>query len=855
MKRYFNVLAVLAVCVVSFGFLNCPENWVEPVRPKTELISVYIQPVDLDLNNMPINRPGVKALEVEAIPTPILENDWMDNFYNITEADSEELWFLLQAHIETARVVASVTEGCTVQWGIGTSGTRPAFFTNPNQPLPFVNNDMIYIKVSTRDDKYSSYYRIFARLASPVTLISGLTIAGRELPIAFDDGNESWDALKIDEEKELPLSIAYGEGLAGASLLVTKMDDNSYVKYAMVPRSVDYTTYTVDQLDFKYSENEPITVFNPEKGEDEIKMGSSIVLNDQDVIIAQVLAQNENDKNYYKFRVSVGRIATIAKLTLNTVEVGGLGLPSSAWSDVIAGAFGTAEANPLADSYIAAVNVELQDPDASWEFAKADKNKPSQPPAFSLPGSGTIDISNKDFVVLKIMSKSPLLAGGSDPAVTMYYQVRIDFLAAQIKDQPLSAVYYVQSFDYPRTPVHLEATGNTYQRVLISAQGSVTLDKTIQPLSVTLDRAVEEPTYQWYTANSWYGGYGFDRYGHVVGDPPCPGGVQHEGITCVGFLIDANSPGFSDGYHPSTDRGGLDEKNNISFHNGGNSFYRLPIGYPLDAPKLDYDFARRGGYSSGNSGSNGPAGFPGGFMLPYPGIKISAADGGTSATYTPKIGAATRPFISGYSNQTQYYWVVVTGKNGRTIESERAVIVTEWGEKWEKGEPTGDKVTKKHHIVDLNKDLGSPKRNLVPFTFKREKALIPITFPSGFNVWDYSVATIQAVFYLADGRTWIQNWTQGDIGFERNGVGQVLYYNLTNNNATLGLSGDSKEPQGANLEDTPTHVVVKPAGEKPVNRMPDFLADGITPKNINDAQGWFCQYIEIVELRFEGPKR
>jgi len=207
--------------------------------------------------------------------------------------------------------------------------------------------------------------------------------------------------------------------------------------------------------------------------------------------------------------------------------------------------------------------------------------------------------------------------------------------------------------------------------------------------------------------------------------------------------------------------------------------------------------------------------------------------------------------------------VVVTDRsNGRTVTSERAVVVTEWGEVWDLGRPTGTKVDKKHYIVDLHNIVpkgqvgihGSPL-NPTPFTFKREKYAIPLTFPADFDIMNYKVCTAQARFFFKDGTPWIQNWTQGDLYFNQGGVQQVGYYNLTNNNGTLGLAGDSKEPQGADLLVTPDEVVIAPAGEKPVDLKPPFEDDGVTPVNTNDAQGWFCAYIELVELRFEGPKR
>jgi hypothetical protein len=145
---------------------------------------------------------------------------------------------------------------------------------------------------------------------------------------------------------------------------------------------------------------------------------------------------------------------------------------------------------------------------------------------------------------------------------------------------------------------------------------------------------------------------------------------------------------------------------------------------------------------------------------------------------------------------------------------------------------------------------------------------------------DYSIMYAQARFYLTDGTDWIQNWTNGNLSFERNmeadevtpyPIGPydtankskiiTLYYNLTNNNATYMMNGDSKEPAGADLDKIPTHVVVIPSGDhrKGGNKdgYPPLDANGRAAASIvgTDLQGWFCGHVELVELRFEGPAR
>jgi len=842
-RKIFSMAAAIVVAVMLFTTCG-DESWVVKERPSFGLVSLTVQPVSF-AGELPVDKPGVEPLEVEIIPEPIIEANWNDPSYNLAEGDSEELWFLLEEDTETARIIATATEGTVISWAVGTTGDdRPPVFKRPGAPLEFGNDNVIYIRVAmqkyTGDVQYCNYYRIHARLASPVTLMSLISVADRETKTPYDAGGSTWETAKnmdrhdpnagkdgamtpAEKRGELDISITLKEGQLGSDIIATKNDDNSSVSYAIIRG--DYTTYNESQLQFtNFEGDKTITVWDPSvgtAGEYVDYAGVNMAFQDQDWLIAKVTAQNLHDVNYYKFRVSVGHIAAIKKLTLTSIEseedgpateseVTGVGVPNTAWDKVILGNYATANRNPEFS-----VAVELEDEDGGFEFVRINAGGGgASPPTFTDPATITFD--NKQGLAIKVKSATGL---ATTPAVTMYYKVQVDLLTAVIIEQPKSAVYNVVSHTLQPANVPNAAYDG---RILINAAGTVTLKEgTVAPLEAVLNRTLDPATttYQWYTANSWYGGYGFDKDGRILGDP--------------GFIYDD--------YHPKTARGpgegGYDEKNNVSFHNGGNEFYRLPIGSYPDSLKV-------------GDGLN--------FKAIHDALLIPGADG---PTYTPVIDASKRPFIAGQSNQTQYYWVVIKDAEGRSVTSERAAILTEWGTKWDLGKDTGEKVDKMHHIVNLNAykeggpGLQESPRNVVPFTFHREKRIIPITFPAGFNIMNYSVATIQAKFYLGDGTVWIQNWTQGDVGFERNGVGLVLFYNLTNNNAAVGLAGDSKEPQGASITETPTHVVIKPAGEKPPKDKPPFQDDAKTPKANNDAQGWFTPYIEICELRFEGPKR
>ena len=770
---------VFALCFIACLLISCADPVKTEQRPPIALLSLKIQPIEM-INGMPENRPNVAAMVVDRIPAPIIETDWDDSYFNLSEADAEQLWFLLDAHVETARVVATATGDCRIQWGVGNSGKRPARFSGTGEPFTFGDNDFIYIMVSTRDEKYRSYYRIQARLASPVKLLSNLSIGeigydheGKEIVINPRKA-EYPDWIQPDDSIEGEISITLGEATDSKIVVVpAKFDVNSTLEY-----STDGVSFTSN---------------------------NNLSFNDNDVLYVKVIAQNQNDENIYKFRVSVGHIVTIAKLEMDTFEVSRMGVPSlvlgnheDAFDAAVPGSFGTAD-QPAAGF---SVRITLEDKDGDYEFGLLT-NDSSGIDDVDWKGSNSTDkiiFNNKDKLAIKVNSATK---NGIEPVTCMYYKIQVDLLAALINKQPQSAVYYIDSSSLPK-PYYGPITSDPRSYIDVAGDYDFPVTPAVADLSVELDRTGTF-TYQWYTANSWYGGYGFDEIGKIVGEDDCHVGIEP----------------YSK-YHPSTERGGFDEKNNVSLHNGGNQFYRLPI-------------------------SNEDA-----IIIPE----------GTGATYRPPVDLSRRPFLAGYSNQSQYYWVVITDEMGYQVTSERCVVITEWNEVWDLGRPTGTKVDKKHYIVDLHTIVpanqegihGSPM-NPVPFTYKREKYIIPMTFPADFDIMDYSVCTAQARFYFRDGTPWIQNWTQGDLYFNENGVQQVGFYNLTNNNATLGLAGDSKEPQGADLLVTPDAVVIAPAGEKPVDEKPPFEADGVTPININDAQGWFNAYIELVELRFEGPAR
>ncbi|MDR2576054.1 MAG: hypothetical protein LBC52_06390 [Treponema sp.] len=765
-----RVLPILLAVGIISTLCTCIYDPAKKPEPQAELLSLKV---------------GTRV--VTAIPEPLPDKDWDNEDYIVGGMDTGRIVILSEGDTEGVIITPEVNPGATALWAVGSFGNRPGNFGNPRVPADFGMEDYLYIKVTADDGITSNYYRFGPAMASPVKELVNVTVAGRD-PVKQSKAYASIAAAQAD-------IVSPGAGDAGriaitlreatgALVIGEPQDENAVLRYAYAERNTAIPTLD----DFGYTDvyTDPDTEVSVNTFVHDFRTD-----NTASILYVEVTAQNETDVNYYAYVMEAGRMATIARLDLEGArgwaEVVGKGTEHGVFGSVLPGSF--ASADQKTDGFD--VKITLNDIDGSYEYAKIASLNSAQPTT-GWQKAGKLKFDHGNALAVRVSS-----ARGNAGDVR-YYKVQINLQAANFLAHPASAVYY---YFNENTNVGPGADGapdfDWYENIKLKEGGAYKFDKNdsrfqtqadVKPLSVTLDRTGNF-SYQWYEANSWYGGYGFDKNG-LIAWVDADGNTHRE----AGFITDDDHPG------------GLDEKNNVSLHNGGNQYYRLPV----------------------------------------KGEPIPASEGGTSPTYTPPI--SRRPFIAGYSHESHYYWVVVTDEQGLKATSSRATVVVERDPRI------------KHHIVDLNAyinggiGLQEPPKNQNAFTFKREKRIIPVTFPAGFNIWDYSVAVVQATFFLVDGTPWIQNWTQGDIGFEKDGAELVLYYNLTNNNATLGLSGDGKEPQGGSLEEVPSHLVVKPAGEKPPKQMPPLNSDG-TPKEDGDAQGWFTPFIELVEVRFMGPAR
>jgi len=759
----------------------------------------------------------IGKVRIPVIPEPVDSFNFEGEGYDVSNMALEIAPLERSSDTESTRLKPKVSRGAKVKYGIGTEDQIPFIFSDVRVLANFDDGDYLYFQVTAEDGSNANYYRFNVWVQSPVIDLEEVYIGD---VVTHEEENDKGDMVTIvDEDNRMMATLATPSSdlkaamLASSGLLDIMSSQSANAEIKVTP--------AYSNVSLRYA----LTSKNDEKP----VFGTSNKFNlaDQKNLFIEVTAENKVDVAYYRFKVNVGRIATIKSLTFigtGDVEfaIASKGNPGSAYGAALPGSFETAEM-PV-DGF--KIKFELTDPDAKeCTYILHPKTSTATPqfPVLGSPPPVKVVFNGANRLVLRVISENM--------QNVQYYKIDVNLLAAIFTKQPKSEYYYYYDDDTWVGPgkdennvVHPKINWYTYAaKNFMESDGTTPIPqatikseilpkmKTVQPLTFELDRSGSF-TYQWYEANSWYGGYGFDADGKILYYYD----ADKDAIPEDGFVGgDANDPST---YYVK----GFDEKKNVSFHNGGNQFYRLPV-------------------------------------------KGRLITGATSATYTPDINK--RPFIDGFTSETHYYWVEITDNSftpPRKVVSKRAAIVSERHPR------------KKHHIVNMYAYEGHPygdlylkgntdnpdeitetgaARNPNVFTYQRETYEIPVTFPADFNINDYTVSTVQALFWLIDGTPWIQNWTQGDIGFGKNkGTDRVMYYNLTNNNGTLGLVGGGKEPGGGTVDFKPKYIVVKPAGEKPVKQLPPLDANNKPIPN-NNAQGWFTGFIELVEVRFEGPAR
>lgn len=754
---------LLALAVLCAGFIACVDQSVMPVGKEADLVSMTVGNVS-----------------VKEIPAAIASSIW-DGDSGIYSADFSSVFFNKESDITNARIRLKLSRDATAEWGIGSLSTRPGEFYNTKVPATFESDEFIYIKVTAGDKGKVNYYRFYTKVFSWVTDLASVKIREREAKVATPtDKIEVITAADAASGMMGSLSVTIADSL-NALVEAETFDPNATIRFGHIKGP--------GAPEFKSVEER-------------------ITFEDQDYLYVEVTAENTIDINYYKFRVSVGRMATIAHLILKNptkgFEIFGTGQPNALYAVATAGEFATAKSDQPSGGFD--VEITLDDPqgDYAWQIYTT---LPASMNSQTVLDKQKKAFNSKDYLVVRVHSKN-----GN---VYNYYKIQVTLLAANITEHPKSAWYY---------------------RADVKSQGASDDGKhDVAPLTILLEGGNSGYSFQWYEADSLFGFYG--RHGMS-----------------------------------------LDEKNNISTINGGPDMYYYlsqpgidQYGNPIKTVNTDdpeyleplawaITGATTDTYTPPIDWVDVPIKLPPGstqnHSFPYNPSKATYHTGPTDAQ-TPDGGWPTADrknvnFVSGSTSEVRYYWVVAT-KDGLSVTSDRAVILTETNPKME------------NYIFELSKL--PTRKNLSPFKVLRELYQIPIEpgyFPPGFDPSKYEICVAQAQYYLPDGRPWTQNWTHGDLHFGYT-EGSTSYHanddrlltwwqnNLGANAGAIPLQTPHSAQGG--LSFPPDWVGFAPSGD-PARGLPPTvngkLPIGLKPAGFEEgkAQGYFCGFIELMELRF-----
>ena len=807
-------MILLMVVIAAFVCITCVNQDIKVLGTEAKLTGLKIESSGTTVITSTASKVAIP------IPSSLMDKEDIssDDLYG-TDYDKPDTtigWIDIKMRDKntdkiSGRIRPTLSPGARAQWGIATRTTRPDVFYDTRVPVSLDDSEYIYIKVMSENGEEVNYYRFLAKLLSWATNLQYVRIKEREGKAGADihghsTGSTEWFKLQYMETDPLELSIALKEG-QDALVVATPFDENATVRYAVVSEAENPN---VDSGDMD-------PTFTPSD--------QRINIEDQSYLYVEVTAENTIDKEYFRFKVSVGRIAAIANLTFTggpePYRIYGLGLPQPDWTKV--GLSNYENADQPVDGF--GISLTPDDPDAVITWGKIANDNAGQP-SWATPAKVRMD--GTEALAIKVVS-----ANGK---ITWYYKIGVVNLAANIKTHPRAAWYY---------------------------RGTVA-----KPLTVEMDRPARGTyTYQWYESDSWYGIYG--RHGTPLD--------EKNNITTVNggpgqyfYLVQPDEPPYNAGGKVGGGKVGagsvlLDSDNWADMEKGGEpmawtltgetgSTYTPRTDWVNNTPYMlveaDKDTQFYGGIKEQNNA------YP---IAPY--------------KQTPPKPDNYVNFLSGSTNESRYYWVKVTDSGtGLSVVSQRALILTET-------DPDMD-----HFIFDWNNlPKETPKKNIKPFTkngtaednvYKIDLSDYP--FPADFEtkVKDYQICIAHAQYFLPDGRPWTQNWTHGNLHLgvgdpkvQTGSYGELEWWhnNMGANGGSIPLQAPHSSKGG--LEVKPTWIGMTPSGD-PAKGLPrpigvdgkyntaSDLPKGIYSMNATDAypagvaQGYFAGFIELLEVRF-----
>ncbi|MDR0455355.1 MAG: hypothetical protein LBH20_01560 [Treponema sp.] len=358
------------------------------------------------------------ALTTADLPLPISQSAWAaameeDALSDLDLDQTVEVALGGAVELDDASVVAVTTNNnAKVALATGRGLNLPEDDFANTQSIDLINNQYLYVRVTSENGNTTNYYRFRTVRATSITYLSSLEIAEKTIDGIGNDKSSivSWQAAQaiganIDKNIATTAKVAAGSPNPTATF-----------QYALVkkPGTAEPAFGNTDTFDFE----------------------------DGDVLYVKVTTADGESSRYYKFSILIGwdaslktvRFGTTTSVMGNIYDVDELGTPASTLAGIAAPGYGYILATVKQPNNGFYVNVIANDPNATVEFGLADSAESTWSTGITDAGTGInkhkqkVILFDEDaddaFLAIKVIS--------DNGEVTNYYKISVELWKTMI---------------------------------------------------------------------------------------------------------------------------------------------------------------------------------------------------------------------------------------------------------------------------------------------------------------------------------------------------------------------------------------------------------------------------------------
>ena len=364
MKKFKIVMSVIALAAVALlALTGCPQE------------------ADSQNSEAALTEIKVGGFTADKIPRAISKAQWDETEYLDDYAGAEYTATVVLTRLsdlQNAQIAVRASAGAKIKYGDAASTLKPeAFYTSSTRTL--TNNGILYIQVTSEDDKTTVYYRVQIKTMNSVSTLNLVTVAGMEAELgtpgaAWNDTALAAGIVGISDSQKTNAQVAVTKTAAAASVKIAKVTGAAEPSFGTAS---DTAAFTFADGDFLYIE---------------------------------VTAENGTDKSVYKLEVQIGRTATVSSIQIGQRNVENMGEPAPTAAGITSP--GSVLMNEFQPAGGYTITVTPSDTQAAVKYAAASG---STAPSF---GTGnTIQLSDGGFLYIEVTA--------ANQTTKLYYKIQV----------------------------------------------------------------------------------------------------------------------------------------------------------------------------------------------------------------------------------------------------------------------------------------------------------------------------------------------------------------------------------------------------------------------------------------------